>query len=104
MIDVTEAAKKAIEFIKEFYAVQGHNLCAVALEEIKLDEKEMYWLVTVGFQAFGSYKEVSTGRGNLFAMNQASLARLPRSLKMIKVNATTGEIKPEVLDRELSPI
>ena len=91
MIDVREAIKSAMEYVKDIYSGQ-RELTDLALEEVVLAEDESEWLVTVGFQAIGYRYESGGDRGGLFPTH-GGWQRTPREYKVVQVDAHTGKIR-----------
>lgn len=72
MVEVKEAAKKAVEFFESLVT----DYTALRIEEVSLSEDEQYWLITLGFEEprlpFGSKPE--------------------RRYKTVKVRTDNGEV------------
>jgi len=100
MIDVKTAVRKGLQYVRDVY--EGVELRNLALEEVRLSDDEQWWLVTVGFQTLGEYRVVQSKNTPLLFPAQSRLERLPRDLKLVKINATTGEPAPDLIDRSLS--
>lgn len=100
-VDIKAAVRNAMQFVRDLY--EGVNLQDLALEEVRLSDDEQWWLVTVGFRSLGGYHEVRTSSGLFPTLSQHTrLERLPRDLKLVKVNARTGMPAPDLSDRDLS--
>jgi len=100
-IDIKTAVRRAMEFVRDVY--EGVELKDLALEEIRLSEDDQWWLVTVGFGALGGYTELQGRSATLFPLaGRSDVVRLPRDLKLVKIDARTGQPAPVLTDRELS--
>lgn len=83
MFDVKMAVRVAMEFIGEMY--KDENLSDVRLEEVELLEEPPQnpeWRVTVGFRTPETAAAVAESLGE----------RVPRDYKVVKVDATSGQI------------
>jgi hypothetical protein len=102
MIDVKTAAHRALDFVRDLY--EGEQLKHLALEEIRLSDDERWWLVTVGFQSLHGFQQLGNRQGSQLPLSlpAAELVRLPRDLKLVKINADTGEPAPQLSDLDLS--
>ncbi len=78
MIDIKEAAHRAMDFVNEIYPEAAKS--GATVEEIVLDEAEEAWLVTVGLpgQAMLLSDRMSTGNA-------------PREFKVIQIRREDGE-------------
>jgi len=99
MIDIKEAANAAKQFVRDFYA--DAELKALHVDEIKLSNDERYWEVTVGFTSTAGYR-ISNSSGLFAGMGSGDVVRLPRDLKLVKVDVESGRVSNEIVDRSLS--
>jgi hypothetical protein len=76
-VPVDMAVKIAVEYFSSFFQHQFLNL---AVEEIEKSDDDRYWLITLGYT-------MPRGALPLSALG----ANAPRSYKLIKINAETGE-------------
>lgn len=98
-VDIKSAVRRAMEFVRGLY--EGVELKDLALEEVRLSDDDQWWLVTIGFRSLGGYTEVQGRSATLFPMGGASVVRLPRDLKLVKIDTRTGQAAPLLADREL---
>lgn len=83
-IDVKEAVKKALAYVRGLY--EGENLPNLRLEEVEFSEDAPRWLVTIGYTA--SERDVES---NSFITALGSTTRPRRDYKIIEVDAHTGQ-------------
>jgi hypothetical protein len=100
MVDIKTAVRNAIQFVRDVY--EGVDLKELALEEVRLSDDGNWWLVTVGFRSLGGYTVRGERVGFLQFEQKPDLVRLPRDLKLVKIDAQTGQAAPQLADRELS--
>ena len=80
MININEAAQKAIEHISSLFP--NRDLGDILLEEAEISEDDQYWIITVSFQR----PAVSGGVGeSVFTGN--------RSYKVFTILAENGEVR-----------
>lgn len=90
MVAMREAIKNAKDYVREVYADDPPK--DLHLEEVKREDDDSAWIVTVGFRAF-SIQEAKNGIGALNELfPQDAYRRFPREYKVITINATSGEV------------
>lgn len=72
MVDVKEAAKKAVEFFDSLVA----DYRSLRVEEVSLSEDDQYWLITLGFEE----------------PSLPAIGKPDRYYKILKVRADNGEV------------
>ena len=83
-MNVKEAVKKAIEYIKDLF--ESENLENVGLEEVVLNEAEDLWEVTIGFSRPWDYPKPGLVTG-------LSPQHPKREYKVVAIDNKSGEIK-----------
>ena len=78
MIDVKEAVKAARDFVAHVYEDQ---VASARLEEVELDGS--FWFVTLGLARPTPTSALSAAMGQ----------EVPRSYKIFKIDAATGEVR-----------
>ncbi len=80
MIDVKEAAQKALDHLRALYP--DYDLGDILLEEAELSDDGQFWLITLSFKTPGELGAVGK---SVFGEN--------RSFKIFKLLAETGEVR-----------
>lgn len=85
MIDVKDAAKKAIAYFNDLYEGTGYQ--SIALEELELSSDETFWLITIGYNepGFGVGAGVEISGGGF-------LGGTLRKYKIFEVDAKSGDV------------
>jgi len=86
MIDVKQAVKKAMGYLREMYNVAEFK--DVLLEEVDLSDDNQYWNVTIGF----TRGQESTSEGPMASLVGPS-AYFKREYKIFKIEANTGIVR-----------
>jgi hypothetical protein len=90
-IDVKEAIRKAKTQVAEL--LEGEPYQALALEEVKYDERSNEWLITLGWQRPWDVEKRSEGGGLSAAISgfvPATTTRQLRTFKKIRIDGRTG--------------
>lgn len=83
MIDVKQAVKISLEYIKELYS--GDEIRDLSLEEIEISEDNKFWLVTLAFT-----KQMMQHLNPMEAMTGPKYSRF---YKEIKIDAESGLVR-----------
>jgi len=89
MIDVKEAARRAVEYFANLYDSKTYS--DLQLEEVELTEDERYWLITLSY--------VPIPDSPLGVMGSDQIAKIlnmptsgPRKYKQFKIDAENGKV------------
>lgn len=89
MIEVREAVEAAEQFARDAFGED--ELKYLRLEEIELDEVGEEWKVTLGWVTPEDLSRFQARKG--LAVITGPPGKLPRTYKLFRVNAETGEVK-----------
>ncbi len=81
MIDVKQAVRSAIGYVKDLYEQKAPN--DFMLEEVELSDDEKYWLITISFP---QYQRQTNPLGTFINPNQEQ-----RIYKTIKIRVDNGQ-------------
>lgn len=87
MLSPKEAVEKAEEHLRVFYPADETKHFRV--EAVEIPETAPEWRVTFGWAESG-YERVG---GNVLAMGKATIERIPRVYKKVRISADSGEFK-----------
>ena len=91
-INVKDAVRIAVEYVRELYAPE--ELIELRLEEVELSESGKYWLVTLGFSRPELKKQqhpMEPAAGSVLGLLRRQ--ELEREYKVVKINAKTGDVQ-----------
>jgi hypothetical protein len=91
-INVNDAVRIAVEYVRELYAPE--ELVDLRLEEVELSESGKYWFVTLGFSRLDLKKQQRQVESP--AVGVLSLLRpqaLERAYKVVTINAQSGNVR-----------
>jgi hypothetical protein len=86
MVDVKQAVAKAMDYLKDMYAIEQFK--DVLLEEVDLSEDKKFWNVTVGF----TRRQESTSGGPMATLIGQS-EEFKREYKVFQIDADTGDLR-----------
>ena len=89
-MDVREAVNKAREYISDVYA--GEEIQGVGLEEIRFDDAENFWKVTIGFFRSWDRDAPSMGQRIRELQGAAPVDRRRRAFKVVQIDDESGRI------------
>ena len=83
MVELKEAVKSAYEYLQSLQElISSSPLSDVRLEEVELSKDKDFWLITLGFDRPAKVTPLALQLGQSI-----------REYKLLKVNATTGEVE-----------
>ncbi len=89
-MDVREAVAKAREYVSDVYA--GEEIKCIGLEEIRFDDAENFWKVTIGFYRPWD-RDTSSLTTRLRELHGADpVDRRRRAFKVIQIDDESGRI------------
>ncbi|HJQ68609.1 MAG TPA: hypothetical protein VKA70_06540 [Blastocatellia bacterium] len=93
MIDVKEAVKIAIGYLKQLY--EPAQLHDILLEEVALSDDEKYWYVTLGFsRPVASTNPVQALKETILkSQNIVDHTKYQREYKVFQIDAATGQVR-----------
>ncbi len=86
MVDVKEAAGKAMDYLKDMYQIDQFK--DVLLEEVDLSEDNKFWNVTIGF----TRPQESTSGGPMATLIGQS-AEFKREFKVFQIDSENGALR-----------
>ena len=93
MINVKEAVKIAIDYLKQLY--DPMELHDILLEEVALSDDEMNWYVTLGFsRPLPSTNPMQALTASILkSQGMLSQTSYQREYKVFQIDATTGQVR-----------
>ena len=91
-INVKEAVRIAVEYVRELYAPD--ELVDLRLEEVELSESGKYWHVTIGFsrpELKKQQRQVEPPGGSVLSLLRPQI--LEREYKVVTINAQSGDVR-----------
>ena len=92
MITPKEAVDRAMQAAKDL--LEGEELSALRLEEIKLNEDGQYWNITLGWVEPAARTLMSALP---FGAKGSEILKLPRVYKVFQINATSGAVHSMII-------